>query len=317
MNEVYQTRKRGVPQDCSLSLFLSNIAAHELDVELERLNGSFARYADDVVAITQNFSDALAVSDVFKKHCSKAGLAINYDKSPGILFFGSDRGGEVRTFAVDKDDGRPLRTERAIDYLGHSISIDGIKLPEKSVWRIKRRISKIIYNHLFLYRRLDVSHNGRMVRSINQDRIGRSYFDWDLVTCINEIRRYIYGGNKETEISSFLTNKTSPPQMRGLMAFFPLHSELEQLTELDVCLLNVIKRAQSARSKMLLTRFKVNQRKLSKSEILDGTWYKFSEIDQETTLPSFVRASRAAHKYYTRFGLAGIQAPKYYSLLSY
>jgi hypothetical protein len=42
-NNVFDVRQEGVPQGSSLSLFLSNAAAHELDLALEKLNGTFVR----------------------------------------------------------------------------------------------------------------------------------------------------------------------------------------------------------------------------------------------------------------------------------
>ena len=80
----FMTRKRGVPQGCSLSLILSNVAAHELDKALESSNGQFVRFADDVLAMTYSYDDALHITDIFNKHCTRSGIAINYDKSPGI-----------------------------------------------------------------------------------------------------------------------------------------------------------------------------------------------------------------------------------------
>lgn len=81
---LWRTREIGVPQGSSLSLFLSNIAAHELDMELERLDESFVRFADDVIAVAHNYKDARNIELQFRDHCSKTGVSINFDKSPGI-----------------------------------------------------------------------------------------------------------------------------------------------------------------------------------------------------------------------------------------
>lgn len=55
--DLYQSpvdsrREIGIPQGISISLFLANVAAHELDRKLESANGVFARYSDDSVVIT-------------------------------------------------------------------------------------------------------------------------------------------------------------------------------------------------------------------------------------------------------------------------
>jgi RNA-directed DNA polymerase len=306
---AFQVRDRGVPQGSSLSLFLSNAAAHELDLRLERQNGTFVRFADDVVAITHSYSDALTVAKTFREHCKSAGLKINYSKSPGILLFGGTPEREQRHFVVDTDDGALLETVSHVDYLGHRLTPGGVCLPEKSVRRIKRQISELIYKHLFLHRR----GNGG---AFNPERIGVGFFDWDLVTCLNEVRKYMYGGLREGQLKAFLKDDSKPPFIRGLMAFFPLTTDVRQLAELDGWLLNVITRAQRERVRML-GGFGHALARLTKQQIIDGSWYHYPLVNNDAALPSFVRAWRAARKYYLRYGLAQIQPPSYYSLMSY
>lgn len=88
----FTIRARGVPQGSSLSLFLSNAAAHELDLLLEKQNGTFARLADDVVAIAHSYTDARSIALQFREHCKRAGISINYDKSPWHSPTGSRKG---------------------------------------------------------------------------------------------------------------------------------------------------------------------------------------------------------------------------------
>jgi len=308
-NNVFDVRERGVPQGSSLSLFLSNAAAHELDLALESQNGTFVRFADDVVAITHSYTDALAVADQFRRHCKDAGLRINYDKSPGILLFGGGPERERRQIAIDTDDASLLSTIEHIDYLGHRLVPGGVCLPAKSIKRIKARISGIIYKHLFLHRR-------GVGGAFDPARIGAGFMDWDLVTCINEIRRYIYGGLREAQLSAFLDNNEKLPFVRGLMAFFPLTTRISELRSLDGWLLNVVSRAQRERMRVLAA-FGYTQSVLTKAQLLDGSWYQYPAIFNDVRLPSFVRGWRAARKYYLRYGLSGIDAPSYYSTLTY
>ena len=309
-NNVFDVRQEGVPQGSSLSLFLSNAAAHELDLALEKLNGTFVRFADDVVAIAHTYSDALAISGAFRNHCKSVGLRINYEKSPGILLFGGTPEREKRTFVIDTDDGDHVTTISGIDYLGHSVTTEGVRIPAKALKRIKRRISSLIHKHLFLHRRGPTG-------ALNAARVGAGFGDWDLVTCVNEVRKYIYGGLREAHISGFLNDHSKPPYMRGLMGFFPLITNSNQLIELDGWLLSVFRRAQRERVRVLAANFGVATPRLTKQEILGGTWYNYPLIANDASLPSFVRAWRAARKYYRRYGLAGIEAPRYYSLTDY
>jgi RNA-directed DNA polymerase len=308
-NNVFSERDKGVPQGSSLSLFLSNIASHQLDLALENQNGTFVRFADDVVAITHSYTDALAVAEQFRIHCHRAGLTINYEKSPGIMLFGGTPDRERRDFTIDRDDGSELRTIDYIDFLGHRVHVNGVSLPEKSRKRIKAKISSIIHKHLFLHRR--GAHG-----AFNVARIGAGFADWDLVTCINEIRKYIYGGLRESHISDFLDNDEKLPFIRGLMAFFPLHSLAGELKSLDGWLASALLRAQAERVKVLAVHGQTITR-LSAAEMLDGSWYKYPLIKNDARMPSFIRAWRAARKYYFRYGLEGIRPPSYYSLLTY
>lgn len=84
-----------------MSLFLSNIAAHELDRELERSNGMFVRFADDIVCVSFDHRDALAVVDAFRSHGYFSGILINYQKSPGIKLLEPVSNADVRDFFVD------------------------------------------------------------------------------------------------------------------------------------------------------------------------------------------------------------------------
>ena len=68
---------------------------------------------------------------------------------------------------------------------------------------------------------------------------------------------------------------------------------------------------------MLNAGFGVVTPRLTKDQLLSGSWYDYPQIRNDASLPSFVRAWRAARKYYRRYGLSGIQPPRYYSLNEY
>ena len=204
-------------------------------------------------------------------------------------------------------EGDTIGALKEFDYLGHKFRHDETLLATRSIRRIKRRLSRTIYLHLLRSPRSQRLFSGR--------RIGAPFHDWDLVRCLNEIRRYIYGELYESQIQAFLTNNQRLPKMRGLMSFYPLVSSLEQLSALDGWLLSVLQRALREREKVLRGLGHTYARP-SKAEILSGNWYRETTIRNETRLPSFVRAWRAARKYYFRYGLKDIKPPSYYSLLS-
>ena len=302
----WEKREIGVPQGSSLSLFLSNIAAHDLDMELERLNGSFVRFADDVIAVAHTYDDARAIELQFRAHCERSGVQINFEKSSGISMIEGRSSDDKRDFFVDGSDGGNLKKLHSVNFLGHNIAPSAIDLTQKAIKRIKRRISRIIYIHL-----LQQPRNGQ---PINPQRLGGDWIDWDLVTCINELRRYIYGGLSEWQLENFIENDKKLPFVRGLMSFYPLVSKHSNLSMLDGWLLSVLKRAITERSR-LITVAGLLSYKVDIETIINGNWYQ-NEIENETRLPSFVRAWRAARKFYKRYGLTEVQAPGYYSVTS-
>jgi len=309
-NGTFTKRTVGTPQGCSLSLFLSNIAAHELDKKLERINGTFVRFADDIVCVTYNHDDALNIVQHFRQHCHYSGISINYEKSPGIALLQPSSAADLRfAFVNDGDVGRIKRLAE-FDYIGHKFTKDHIKISSKGIKRIKRHISRFIYIHLL--------HNPRARGKFSQDRIGSAFYDWDLVTCINEIRRYINGGLKEQELTSFLQRNVRIRKFKGLMSFYPLVTSIDQFSKLDGWLVSALRRALKERSKILLNKFGVLQEPLGDAEIISGSWYGYQTgIPLETTAPSFVLAWRAARKSFKQYGLIDFDQPSYYSALAF
>ncbi|HEV2651555.1 MAG TPA: reverse transcriptase domain-containing protein [Rhizomicrobium sp.] len=302
----FTIRTMGVPQGCSLSLVLSNVAAHELDKALEISNGQFVRFADDVLAIAYSYDDALRMTTIFNDHCKLSGISINHEKSPGIMRLNGKKGIAVRRFFVEHGEGDRISAINEFDYLGHKFRHDQVLMSTRALRRIKRRISKIIHLHLL--------RSPRSQKLFSTRRIGQPFFDWDLVTCLNEIRRYAYGELFESQINAFLEHDVRLPKVRGLMSFYPLVTSLEQLSMLDGWLLSVLRRALREREKALAA-LGVEYSRPKIADLIDGKWYAEEGIKNETQLPSFVRGWRAARKYYFRYGLKDIKPPSYYSIL--
>ena len=95
INGITGTRSRGIPQGNSISLFVSNIAAHTLDVDLGRISGAFARFADDSIVVNFSYEDALKCADAYKMFSKRSGISINEKKSTGIRIL-SERDAEMR-----------------------------------------------------------------------------------------------------------------------------------------------------------------------------------------------------------------------------
>ena len=77
-------RKEGIPQGTSVSLFLANVACWQLDRGLEKLGVRFARYADDTVVWSDDYSKVVGAYYLIDECAAKMGVPINLLKSQGI-----------------------------------------------------------------------------------------------------------------------------------------------------------------------------------------------------------------------------------------
>jgi RNA-directed DNA polymerase len=182
--ETFEQNKRGIAQGNSLSLFFANIACLELDRQLEATGGAFARYADDTVILCRDYEQANQCADLMLSHGRRSATEVNVEKSEGLSLFTPEEKAE-------------MRAKSSFYFLGYEISRDGVSISPIAVKRIKKRISTIIHRHLLLYPRRKL---------FNPKRIEQSGLDWDMVTCINEIRRYLYGRVTEKTISECLSD---------------------------------------------------------------------------------------------------------------
>jgi RNA-directed DNA polymerase len=305
--ESFKRRRKGVPQGCSLSLFLANIAAHELDKNLERANGSFVRYADDIVCVAHTLDDAFLITQTIKNHCYYSGININSDKSPGICLLKSTLTNIEERRIAYKGSIEEIKFIPSFDYLGHTFTQDSIRISDAAIRRIKTRVARIIYIHLLQNPRRNL---------FDPSRVGSGFYDWDLVTCLNELRKFIYGGLSEAALIGFIEANLSISRFRGLMAFYPLVNRVDEFAALDGWLVSVIRRANRERIRVLKTNFDIDVSPLTSRQLLDGIWYDFNEIELETLMPSFVLAWRAARKGFKQSGSATFETPSYYSWFS-
>ncbi len=292
-NNVFSRRTKGTPQGSSVSLLLANLANHDLDVLLASESGKFVRYADDVVALCGDYEQSQRLEKCFTKHCNNSGLKINKAKSPGIAII-SERNQELRTYPY-------------FDYLGYRFNINGLSVPNKIVNRIKIRISRL--TNLYLLQYLKVGYNK------NRAAISPQRYDWDLLGLIYELRRSLYGGLSELDLHNFIHESKRLRQMKGLMGFYCLLDNPEELKKLDGWMLSIIRRAMVKRRHMLQLDYSQDCPTPSNSELATGSWLDRKawrgESYPEVRVPSFVRGWRAARKHYHTFGLENVEAPQY------
>lgn len=293
----FKRRINGTPQGSSVSLVLANLANHDLDRRLASESGKFVRFADDVVAVCGSYEEAQRLERCFERHCSLSGLSINRKKSPGIAVLSSYQ--------------HEIRTIQDFTYLGYKFTDTGLAMPDKSVQKLKQKVSRLINIYLLNSLRF----------GFNRDRASRrGRFDWDLLGLIYELRRGLYGGLSEEDIQRFLTSGSRLRKMRGLMGFYCLIENSESLRELDGWILNTVRRAMVTRRQVLTHRFgrdcptPCNRDLALGSWLSVGAWRRFEEGDRdelEVIFPSLVRGWRAARKHFFTYGLESVQAPGY------
>jgi RNA-directed DNA polymerase len=261
----------------------------ELDRELDSTGASFARYADDTVILCKDYEQANICAELMLSHGMRSATQVNFDKSDGISILTPEHTAE-------------MRTKLSFAFLGYEIGASGVGLSAKAVKRIKKKISTIIHKHMLLYPKR---------HQFNPARIEPNGLDWDMVTCLNEIRRYLYGRASEKKVSECIDDKTKPLTLtKGLLSFYPLIDQPQALQKLDGWMLDAMHRAQVAR-RILVSPANPNARVFSRQELLDGTWYRLQTPPNETRLPSFFRAWLYIRKCLQVYGLMTFRSADY------
>jgi hypothetical protein len=206
-------RDRGIPQGTSVSLFLANLAAWELDRALERLGVSFVRYADDTLIWANEYSQLCRAVDTLHEMAGKIGAPINLQKSGGVRLL-------VPPGAPSEMTSTPY-----LEYLGHKLTLSSVSIKDRAVERIKKRINELLYFNLI---------REPAAGTQNPSQLGR--VDRDYVTYIWQLRRYLYGDISERRLRRFQFVGVPRRRFRGVMSFFPLVEDQKQLKELDAWL---------------------------------------------------------------------------------
>lgn len=226
-----KTRERGIPQGTSISLFLANLVCWRLDKNLEKAGLKFARYADDTVIWSPDYAaicNAFVIIDTFSR---EAGVKINSAKSDGINLLTKDG---LRAEIASKPN---------FDFLGYSIAVGKVSIKKKAEQRIKKQVSYLLYRNLIQPLK-SIPLNGLIIPANNRDPA--------FLSAILQVRRYLYGGLMHRELVDYIQGRKKHLEFKGVMSFYPLLNDEEQLKKLDGWLLSVIYRAIRKRSELLL-----------------------------------------------------------------
>lgn len=224
-----QPRTQGIPQGTSLSLFLANVAASEIDRALERLGVGFARYADDTLIWSNDYGKIGAAASLLQEASLLIKAPINEKKSPGI-----------RLLIKQETECAEIRSTKGVDFLGHQLELRQVRMKPASEERIKKRISKLIFTNLLL-EPLNGTQDPKRLGSV----------DRDYVTLIWQLRRYLYGPLSENDIRRFQTGAIPPMSFEGVMSFFPLIEDGDNLRKLDEWISSQVWLALRKRARLL------------------------------------------------------------------
>ena len=231
-NSAAPKRNRGVPQGTSLSLFLANLAASELDRALERLGVGFVRYADDTLIWSTDYGRICDAAAALHQASQEIGSPINSEKSLGI-----------RLLTRDETVHSEMVSTKSVDYLGHTLGLRSTKMRGASLRRIRSRIDQLIYTNLLMEPLAGTQSMSRF-----------SDVDKDYVTLIWQLRRYLYGPLTESDVRRFRKGAIPPMSFQGVMAFFPLIDDDETLRGLDEWIATRIWLALRKRERLLTQR---------------------------------------------------------------
>lgn len=285
-------REKGIPQGTSISLFLANVACLSLDKSLERLGVKFARYADDTVICSDSYESISRAANEITKFSKESGVAINFEKSHGI---------HLLTPVPAKSE---FRAKVGFDFLGYAISTRSLGIKESSERKIKKRLSYLVYRNLIQ------PVKGRL-RGV---RVPGS-MDPDLVTAMMQLRRYIWGGLRKSDLYAYLNGGGGQIRFRGVMSFYPLVTDEDQLKALDGWLVSMLYRALRLRSKCFAahgyarvsTIFPYNLTKDSFIEAMDSHAVFRKRLVE---IPSFLLLGRVMQKAMREHGISYVMDPR-------
>ena len=228
---VDRDQKKGIPQGTSLSLFLANLVCWQLDKSLEKAGLKFARYADDTVIWSPSYNAICESFEIINLFSREAKVAINAKKSDGISLLARDG------LAAE------IASKPSFNFLGYAISVERVSVKERTVQRIKKQVSYILYRNLLQPLR-EKPLRGLIIPANDRDPA--------LLAAIMQIRRYLYGGLLHRDIVDYVKGRKRTLHFKGVMSFYPLLNDLNQLRALDGWLVATVARAVQARSRRLL-----------------------------------------------------------------
>lgn len=282
-------RSVGVPQGTSISLFLANSATGLLDRKLETMDIDFARYADDLLVWSEDYSAISAASSEIWSWAAKAGVSVNLRKSAG-----------VRLVVPHDVKMAELSSTHNVVFLSHDLGLNRVSVGESVVVDVKRRVNRLLFDNLLREPRRGTQNLSRVTDN-----------DRDYVTFIWQLRRYLYGSYNEKDLRRFEVGAIPRLTFTGIMAHFPYTTDDRVLDELDEWIVTQAWLALQRREKLLGSAVSLKPRQWSLSrEALRHAKSTSSRTGREIDLrmPSAVRMVRVMRRVVNAHGAGAVDS---------
>jgi RNA-directed DNA polymerase len=283
----------GIPQGTSISLFLANLACWKLDKQLEAIGVKFARYADDTLIWSNDYSKICEAFEVIQQFSTSTGVPINFSKSEGISLL----------------THKELRAElghhkHSLDFLGYTLAVDHVSIKKSAVQKIKKQISYLLYKNLIQPLR------GQQLCALVIPANNR---DDALVVAMSQIRRYLYGDLTEYHLQRYLRGYHYRVAFKGVMSFYPLVDDEAQLREMDAWLVGTLFRCLRFRARLLNhwghPRFDQFPFNVPHNRMVPEFRKVRTGQKRLLTIPSFLRIYRALKRGLVMSGIEGTMNP--------
>ena len=278
-----KVERRGIPQGTSISLFLANVAAWQIDRSLERIGVGFARYADDTLIWARDYAQITAAVNVLKTEIEKIGAELNPLKSHG-----------VRLFTPPREPAEIESTDTVV-FVGYRFKRGKIGFNDAVISRIHRRIEHLVWANL-----LQALQEG----TFDPARVA-PFIDRDYLVLLLQIRRYLYGNFSEARLRELERGAAKQIRFPGLLSYFPLVDDQEQLKQIDGWLASTLFLALNKRARLLRAigiATLPQPHGLSKEQLLGAQAKTSSGDDIDLRIPSVARFMSVLSKAATAFG---------------
>jgi hypothetical protein len=153
---------------------------------------------------------------------------------------------------------------------------------EAVVKRIKQRLAYLIWVNL-----LEPLRHNHFIVARTVPRVDRDY-----LVMIMQIRRYLYGDLNEDKLRRLRSGRARRVHYPGVMSYFPLVTDVEQLKELDGWLLHTVYTSLQKRGRLLAAlgvSALPDPHGMSRRDLPKAVSYSSSGQKLDLRLPSFVR----------------------------